>query len=474
MLERTMNKVNKIGKVLLTCTSLSAILPISVLSSCSNGMTIQLANYESYMDADLIANLESRYDIQFPYYTVAEMIESKFERYYDIAFPCGYEMLSLLRRGWLEKIDWQKFQLSGITDATKAKDLFVPSIIDAMNNQFTDYIKSPVGQDLTKYLDPDGTFNVLNYGIPYFAQSFSFAYKGTPLTFYKYGKEETTISPTWADIFYTVSPSNPHVDERFAPQPGKRLGMVNDAKSVYDISRISETIDDEITNQIPEDNSERRMIQTFDTITDCFEGNKSRFTLNSDSAVISKGLADPKGYAAAFTWSGDTIYAAQGAEEYEVDPQNFHMQEVYGGSLDEIEFLVINNKNSKPELTEKRDKIYEIAKQICLDGAQATSDELAQKEEGHYKYWSMHNFNTILYTPVLNSIYNTIINPSARYWTDKTIEDPRIYSDSSIDIYIKILSQPTRDDVKHLYGRTLSLLENSNTHWAWLQSSNKL
>lgn len=464
-----MNKL-RISKILLAFASTGIILPMPVLSSCSSKETIQIANYESYMDQDLIADLQSKYDVQFPYYTVAEMIESKFERYYDIAFPCGYEMLSLLRRGWLEKIQWGKFNLNGIENASDAKDLFIEPIINAMNNQFTQYIKSDKGKDLQKYLDPDGNFNVLNYGIPYFAQSFAFAYKGSPLTFYEYGTNNVTTEPNWADIFYTVSPLNENVDERFAPQPGKRLGMVNDAKSIYDISRISETRnDDEITNEIPEDNSEKRMLQTFDTITKCFEKKQSRFTLNSDSGVISKGLADPKGYAAAFTWSGDTIYAAKGAEEYEPDPANFHVQEVYGGSLDEIEFLVINNKNEKEEYSQKQDKIYEIAKQICLDGAQITDlDELASKENDHYKYWTMQNFDSINYTPLLKNIYSAISDKTSKYWTDKELDD------QAIEIYIKILSQPTRDNVEHLFGRTISLLENSNTHWAWLQASNKL
>jgi hypothetical protein len=43
--------------------------------------------------------LKAKYNIQFPYYTVAELIESKFEKFYDIAIPCGYELISLLRRG---------------------------------------------------------------------------------------------------------------------------------------------------------------------------------------------------------------------------------------------------------------------------------------------------------------------------------------------------------------------------------------
>ena len=49
-------------------------------------------------------------------------------------------------------------------------------------------------------------------------------------------------------------------------------------------------------------------------------GRKSNwYTLNTDSGVISRNLADHgiHGYTAALTWSGDALYAAQGAGEFE-------------------------------------------------------------------------------------------------------------------------------------------------------------
>lgn len=457
-------------KTLMSLTTIGALSPMVFMTSCGDVQAIQLANFESYMDEELMNDLQSKYNIHFPYYTVAEMIESKFQRYYDIAIPSGYEMLSLLRRGWLEEINWSDFDI-GISSAEEAKQLFVPEIIDHINNQFTEYVfNTEAGSDLKQYFLPEGSVNVLKYGVPYFAQSFVFGYKGSPLTFYKYGTTEATSKPNWADIYYTISPSNPNCDERFAPSAGKRLGMVNDAKSAYDIARIAETRNEQPTNAIPEDDSKSRMLETFKTMTDPFKGSKSRFTLNSDSAVISKGLADPKGYAGAFTWSGDSIYAAKGAGEYPADPTNFHIQNVYGGSLDEVEFMVINKKNSKPEFEQKHKDIYQVVKQICLDGAQQSETEIVAFDDEHdrYKYWTMQNFDTINYTPMLANIYKAVSNKNSQYWQGE--------SEEAINLYIQILSQPQRkdDDLVHLYGRTLTKLQNSNTHWAWLEASTDL
>ena len=71
------------------------------LTSCNNdNVNIQFANYESYMGKVVQDRLKTKFNIQFLYYTVAEIIESKFEKNYDIAIPCSYELISLLRKLW--------------------------------------------------------------------------------------------------------------------------------------------------------------------------------------------------------------------------------------------------------------------------------------------------------------------------------------------------------------------------------------
>ena len=78
-----------------------------LLSNCNSAFnsTIQFANFESYMSQDLINDLSHKYNVQFPYYTTNEVIETKFANYYDIAIPSCYQMLVLQQKDMLEKID---------------------------------------------------------------------------------------------------------------------------------------------------------------------------------------------------------------------------------------------------------------------------------------------------------------------------------------------------------------------------------
>lgn len=444
---------------LLFCSGLVATTPLSI-SSCGESSIIQLANFESYMDDDLMDHLTNKYDVEYQWFTVDEMIETKFKKVYDIAVPSGYELVSLYKKGWLHKIQWSKFGIPGVESKEDAKTLFVTDGIEQMNNIFRQYDGIP------------SDFDVLDYGVPYFGQSFTFAYKGTPLTFYKDGTTQETEQPTWADIFYTISPSNPKLDPRFNQTVTGRTGMLDDAKSLYDVSRIMETTKDnpfEATNQMPKDASIPDLVNTYKVLTDKFADKKgSWFALNTDSGIISRNLADHKhGYEAALTWSGDALYAAMGAEEFEeYTGEQLHIQKPYGTSLDEIEFLVINNKNDKNK--SKLDRIYKVLYDVCLDACQVSADELLDEENDHYKYWSMQNWNQVMYMPMLRSIYDCVTDPEYEYWQESG------RSESSKQLFTYILTETNPEWASSVFGRTLTALENSNTHWAWLQSRGKL
>ena len=424
------------------------------LTSCSNSNAIQFANFESYMDPTLMEYLQDQYGVQYQWYTVTEMIETKFHRTYDVAIPSGYELAKLQKKGWLEKITWSNFGIPGISSSTDALSLFADPVQTAIQQMNTDL-----------------GINVLDYGVPYFAQSFTFIYKGDELTFYKNGTTETTATPNWADIFYTISPQNPNLDSRFE----KRKGMLDDSKSLFDIARIIQTIEDnkgehpeKWTNQMPDDSSIGNLKDIFTSITSKSKSNW--YTLNTDSGVIARNLADHSehGYVAALSWSGDALYAAQGAGEF--DPytgSQMHVKKPSGVSLDEIEFLVINNKNESQPL--KLQKIYQLIKDICLDAYNVQTDEellktVDDKYGERYKYWSMQNWDTVNYIPTLKNIYNQVTLTTSGYWDYAKDE-------TSKQLYTSLIKMP---EVKSLFGKPLTELQNSNTHWAWLETRGKL
>lgn len=428
------------------------------LTSCSvNAHTIQFANFESYMDQTLMKHLSSSYDVQFQWYTVTEMIQTKFKRVYDVAAPSGYELVALYKKGLLEKLDWPSFNV-GVTDATDALKLFAGPIqteINAMNAQFTDYLGEP--------------FNVLDYGVPYFAQTFMFVYKGSPLTFYTNGTEDITTQPTWADIFYTIGPRNPNLDKRFNKDKYKeraRIGMLDDGKTLYDVCRIMETG----SNEMPEKANKKQLKRTYKYLTRKSKSNW--YTLNTDSGVISRNLADHKhGYVGALAWSGDALYSALGAGEFiPYSGNNMHIQIDSKTPLNEIEFLVINKKNEKNE--EKNKRIYDVIRDTCLSGYDATPDKtgIGEMEGDHYKYWSMQNWDTVNYTPPLKSIYEYVVNnETTSYWYDQGFDQ------TTTELFVSILKAKLSESGDNpLFGRTLTQLQNSESHWAWLESRGNL
>ena len=480
---------NKISKIFLTGLTCASPLALINTTSCSSSDKIQWANFESYMDDDLMDHLEEEYNVQFQWYTVTEMIETKFEKFYDLAVPSGYELVALWEKNMLQKIDWSKFNVhytdpeSGesklVTNSTDAMYLYHDNgeSIQRMNDAFTTILRSE------GTIKESESFNVLDYGVPYFEQKFTFCYKGDEIKFYNHETGLETSTPTWSDIFYTISPANPHLDSRFNPSSGHRIAMLDDAKSLYDVSRIMQCIDDNeavITNIIPEGDQIPQMTNTFSHMTDYFKNKSdSWFALNTDSGLISRNLADSKGNSAAFAWSGDAIYAARGAEEFDhLNGDNFHVVTPYGASLDEIEYVVINNKNAKN--TEKLDRIYKAVYDVCLDGAECDEESILDledpdDEDSRYKHWAMQNWDCTNYVPMLKSIYDAVSNPDCEYWDDVIDDDYSLELEAKTrQMFSSIVKATDQDIADPIFGKTLTALQNSNTHWAWLETRGKL
>ncbi|MCQ3915349.1 MAG: hypothetical protein MJ195_00985 [Mycoplasmoidaceae bacterium] len=78
------------------------------------------------------------------------------------------------------------------------------------------------------------------------------------------------------------------------------------------------------------------------------------------------------------------MYAAQGAGEFDsYTGDQIHTVKPKGVSLDEIDFLVINNKNQNNP--SKLERIYKTIYDICFDGYDA-GESILDKEGDRYEY----------------------------------------------------------------------------------------
>lgn len=450
------------------------LVGFTFLSCTQKNNQIQIGNFESYMASELINDIEKKYGAKFTYYSNNETIETKFKKYYDIAIPSSYEIVNLWSQKLIQKIDWSKFNVKNdngdkIENANQAIGLFNQEEINYLNEQIKLLSIKMIAAKKTSQNEP--ITNILDWCVPYFFQNFTFAYKGEEIEFYRAnsGQVINKNNLTWDDIFYTVSPLNPHCEKRFKPTKKMHLGMVDDARTIYEIAK---TLNNNKKTQNSVTLYEANNI--FSSLTKYFS-NKSWINLQSDSGIISRNLSiDNGGYIGAFAWSGDIFYAAtQHAEEQNIgfDHNNFHVIKPKN-SLISFDGLVINEKSSG----EKKDKIYEIIKQIALDGCNINQNKLFDKKDKEFCYWTVRNFHKLGYTPPLKNLYYSLINidEPCEYWYE-FINNLNNNGDAkkTLEMYIDII-KINHDKQYQIYEEPLDNITNSNINWAWMQAKNNL
>ena len=110
---------------------------------------------------------------------------------------------------------------------------------------------------------------------------------------------------------------------------------------------------------------------------------------------------------------------------------------------------------------------------ICFDAYKATDDLFEQVDDEYsikdkrFKYWSMQNWDTVSYVPLLKTISNNVTNLDSDYWDDYAADDDY----PTRELMTSLITMP---EVTSLFGRPLTALENSNTHWAWLETRGNL
>ena len=442
---------------LLTISSISCFTP--ALASCSADSKIVLANFESYMSTDLIDKYGSK--VNFLYYQTNEEIESKYHKYYDLAIPSTYEVLTLLKNKWVQKIDWSIFDLY---DANNNK---ITNGVEALS-LFTDSIQHIIEQITIKYsnLFASGE-NLLDYCIPYFLQSFTFAYKGEEVP-------EFANTTNWEEYTDLIGDkTNPNLPDVFIPNKTSRIGCVDDGRTFYGLCNLIKNQklypdDPKKWNINPDD--ETKSINGFKNdyqyLTNKFSPN--HFYFNTDSQVILQSLSAPiGGNLSSFAYNGDILYAAMGAELYDpYGPENFHIEELDAKPL-ALDALVINNKNSNNP--QKLNEIYNFVKSMFLD--HIDSNEISNVDEnGDFLYDPMTNFDFVRYTSPFKSIDDYVLNGSYFLDVDETFTDGQVqlYKDIyNININPKV-------DIINLIEEPLSDLCKSNMHWAYVEEKQKI
>ena len=436
----------------------SPIHSISILTSCSNSDEIVLANFESYMNLDLIDKYDE--NINFLYYQTNEEIESKYRKYYDLAIPSTYEVISLIQKHWVKKIDWARFELHDknnnlIKNGTDALGLFTSTIQNIIKSE-TSFFNNLFNENE----------NLLDYCIPYFLQCFMFAYKGKEIP-------ELKNATNWEEYTNFIgNKTNPNLPNVFKPIKTSRIGCIDDGRTFFDLCHLIKTQKlnpnnpkEWCINPDNENKSIKEMKNDFNYLTRKFSNNC--FYFNSDSQVILQSLSTPKdGNLSSFAYNGDILYAAMGAEVNEpYEPDNFHIDHLDAKPLT-LDALVINSKNDDNQ--QKLDKIYKFVKSLFLD--HVDSNEISNMDENNqYRYDPMRNFDFLRYTSPFQSIDDYV---NGNYFTDVDFS----LDDEQIELYKSIYNIKINSniDIINLIESLINDLCKSNMHWAYVEKKQEI
>ncbi|MDQ0513868.1 spermidine/putrescine-binding protein [Mycoplasmoides fastidiosum] len=434
----------------LALSGLSTLGTAIVLSACgvnanSNDGSLILGNYQSYISPWLENNLGQKYNMSFNYFNTAEEVPSRYRlNNYDASIVSSSVLENLIKVDLVKKLDWSFFGIKDsngdlITNATQALTLFTKPVQEILTNIYT---------------RDDGTkINLLDYGIPYFLQTFNFAYRGEAIP----ALHENEKDLKWSDILKAISENDRFKSRNNIPQ----LGVVNDPRTLLSIANL---MNPNTLGVNPDLNN--GTIANLESAFDNFTRNginrgilgNNPVLLNADSTVIVNQLAAPTASlgssAGGFMYNGDILFTANGGDnQTEIDGDDLHIVKNQATlyALDLINFssqVPETFTNNKPTAGSKLDRLYKMARSLSLEGSDTTESMLAESEkdenltaakkaeleqaisnnctencisydanlidgtaddDGKYIYGPMINFNYVQYTPVLTKMYNEIL-----------------------------------------------------------------
>lgn len=446
------------------------------LTACAanNSNQIVIGNFQSYISPWLANNLEQKYNLNFSYFNSGDEVISRYKvNAYDASIVSNSTMDNLIQNKLVKKINWAWFNLKKndhqiIKNSTEALELYTKPVQEILTKKY----KTKTGEPI----------NLLDYGIPYFLQTFNFAYRGNKINELHPLKQ----SLTWKEMLEIIGKQ-----KRFHSINNKhpQLALIDDPQTVMSASQLMNP-DNHGVN--PLENA--RSISNLENAYKFFVKNGINRTnlgnnpvlLNSDSNLLLNELANPPktigSVAGGFLYNGDILFAANGGDQgFKIEPNDFHIVK-NKTTLYALDLFNFSNKipdqieNNKPILNSKLDRLYKTVRSLALEGSNANSFleeseadpnlsdvqkvKIKQKlsancnsecitydanlikenvdDESTYKYGAMINFNYVQYTPPLKKMYNQILGLIPNEDNDKEInlntEKAKLYSSNDLTL----------------------------------------
>ncbi len=417
-------RINKTASMIagFACAGIGCLVSIVTIASLSivenHSNNIYFANYESYMNDDLIESLETENNVKYKTYGTSEQLEASFAENYDVAIPTTYSAVKMIKKNQLKPLDWSLFKIPGVSNATDALSLFIQPVQDIL--QSYDFTGDGVND------------NLLEYGVPYFAQEIVFGYKKDCSLKLDLPQSPTT---TWNQILSKL--------QTFTDIRNGSIVTLNDPRTMYGVANLYHEQD----NINPGTDVS---IKDFHAKYDFLADYKDWMIFRSDSGEIINNLADKNGNDYSIMYNGDLIYAIQGGDN---NYQNGADIEYIKPDQTVIALdMMVVNKNTKVSNED-------ISNVIAKVGLNQTSD------------WTLSNFEYIQYTPPLKSIFDDVTQLD--FWTSPTDSEKVSWSNEQANKFIELLTI-SNSNIQHLVEQPIDDFTKSNMEIAFNEAIGSL
>ncbi|OAL10236.1 spermidine/putrescine ABC transporter substrate-binding protein [Candidatus Mycoplasma haematobovis] len=366
-----------------------------LLGKAGSSNDLVFGNYSDYISSDVAQELRKKYKLRVDLFDYDHLVKERFQKgIYDIAVVSTSVLSELKSSGVAMKLDWSIL--------LKEEDN-VGGSGNTSSEQKTS--KDAVGlfTDIVQYMSKD----LLDYGIPYFVQKLGFYYRGEKI-------KDLQEPVTFKTLIEKISNDN-----RFHSKNGKaQLGLIDDPRTVLSLARKVKGHED--VN--PSDNEYKTsdsILNDYKTlITSGLSRNKlgeNFLYMTPDSGPLVDALSsgDIQG---AFMYNGDGLFAAEGGNaELDMEGDKFHYVKL-SENIFFLDFLTFSAKMTE----HKKTNAYKMAKELLFitnknkDNPFKEKSKLSSESEGddgkEYEEMAVRNFNDVLYTPTLKSVYEKLKN----------------------------------------------------------------